>query len=857
MTQNTGGMQDETNTDNPLDLSDEKILVNETDKINLSFEDADLSINDETKKDYINDLNPDKDIHGRVVKPKKYFDMNEFSTKKAYTFVFILSFILAIGFFLPYIIQDKGYFFYLGDFNCQQIPFNMMANDAVKSGNIFWNWTTDLGANFIGSYAFYMIGSPFFWLMLALPSAVVPMAIPWVLCLKFAVSGLTAYGFLVRIAKNKNYALFGALMYAFSSFSMYNIFFNHFNDAIALFPLLLIGLEEYLENDKKGIFALTVFINALCNYYFFVAEVVFLIIYFYVRLYNGSWPKFNLKKLAGLAFESITGFAMAAFVVLPAVLTTIQLPRAGAKLSGWALITYYEIQRPFQILQAFFFPPDIPSQLTLFPDAGAKWSSVTAWLPLFGMIGVFALLKLPKKSWVGKMVITLSIMAFIPPLNAAFQLFSSSFYTRWFYMLVMMMSLATVIALEECTEIEFKSGILWTGIITSAMALPLNLIINPDTKKPLAAIPDRLWAYYGIAMLSLALVFYLIFILKRESKSFSLVTLILLCIVIVGYGNFNIILGRFSGIGDATKYAERNIKGREKFTLPNLDNVRIDVLEGEENSGIFWQIPTIQAFHSVVPGSIMEFYPLIGVERNVASRPKLEHIALRSFASVKYLFDGKNGDSVDAVGFKKIGTQNGFGIWENTNYLPFGFTYDKYIPRKEWEELSTDTRERTLLKAIVLDKDQEKKYAKLFEKYDSSIYVDASEEGLASDCNERRLISINSFKRDNLGFDSKITTEKETLVFYSVPNEPGWTATVNGKKAEIIKANVGFMAVAVKPGDSVIRFNYMTPGLIPGIFVFIIALILLIIYVYFLPKLFLRKEFIEYKNRIRRPKIPK
>ena len=28
---------------------------------------------------------------------------------------------------------------------------------------------------------------------------------------------------------------------------------------------------------------------------------------------------------------------------------------------------------------------------------------------------------------------------------------------------------------------------------------------------------------------------------------------------------------------------------------------------------MYWQIPTIQAFHSIVPGSIMEFYPSIGV----------------------------------------------------------------------------------------------------------------------------------------------------------------------------------------------------------------------------------------------------
>ena len=78
----------------------------------------------------------------------------------------LLSFLLPLAaaalLFLPFLIYDKGYFIYYGDFNVQQIPFYQMAHDSVRSGNIFWSWTTDLGANFVGSYSFYLLGSPFF-----------------------------------------------------------------------------------------------------------------------------------------------------------------------------------------------------------------------------------------------------------------------------------------------------------------------------------------------------------------------------------------------------------------------------------------------------------------------------------------------------------------------------------------------------------------------------------------------------------------------------------------------------------------------------------------------------------------------
>ena len=61
-------------------------------------------------------------------------------------------------------IWDRGYLIFLGDFNSQQIPFYHVAHRAIRSGQWGWNWQTDLGVSFIGSYSFYLLGSPFFWL---------------------------------------------------------------------------------------------------------------------------------------------------------------------------------------------------------------------------------------------------------------------------------------------------------------------------------------------------------------------------------------------------------------------------------------------------------------------------------------------------------------------------------------------------------------------------------------------------------------------------------------------------------------------------------------------------------------------
>ena len=143
-------------------------------------------------------------------------DENQKSALRQYGTVFGLGLLTSFLFFLPFLIWDKGLFIYYGDFNVQQIPFYQMAHDSILTGNIRWNWYTDLGANFIGSYAFYLLGSPWFWLTLLFPSKAVPYLMAPLLMLKIATAAVTGCAYIKRFVANSNYAVIGGLLYAFS-----------------------------------------------------------------------------------------------------------------------------------------------------------------------------------------------------------------------------------------------------------------------------------------------------------------------------------------------------------------------------------------------------------------------------------------------------------------------------------------------------------------------------------------------------------------------------------------------------------------------------------------------------------------
>ena len=771
---------------------------------------------------------------------------------------FLISLFVAAAFFVPYIIMGEGYFIFYGDFNVQQIPFYQQCHEAVKSGNIFWSWTTDLGANFIGSYSFYLLASPFFWITLLFPNSVVPYLMGPLLILKFACAAATAYLYIRRFTRTADAARLGGILYAFSGFSVYNIFFNHFHEAIIVFPLLLLALELLITENRRFAFALTVCLCCVTNYFFFFGMVIFTVIYYTVRVCSKS-VSFSISRFLVLAFEAILGLALSAFLLLPSYLAIADNYRLDSLLLGWNAIMYGKEQIYGNILECFFFPPDIPARPVFFPGAEVKWSSLGGWLPLFSMVGVFTFFSQRKNHWLKRVIGICIFMALVPFLNSSFYAFNTSYYARWFYMPILMMSLATVMLTED-SRIDWSSSYKWVLGITIATSAVIGLFPQEgDDGKLIWGLytqgsdqQDKLmyfgryWGTCLIAIISLIILGFLIKLLKGDRKSFYKVALPIVCIISIVYANVFVASGRSHSYEPKTVMIDQLIEGT--LSLGDEDNFRIDVYDGVDNTSMYLGYPGINAFHSVVPASIFEFYDYVGVERSVGSRPDTEVYAIRPLLSVKYLINRTNGDSFieDASnetkmpGYTYLKTEGGYYVYENDNYIPYGFSYDYYMSYDYCDDYDENTRSNVMLKAMLLTDKQIEKYGHLMENIETTpLYLidgetnttqSISDEAMAVDSANLAKTSAYYFKKDNRGFTAKVERDKTSLVFFSVPFDKGWSATVNGEKVEIEKVNAGFMAVKVDAGDSEIRFDYMTPGLTIGIKITTLSAALLLIY---------------------------
>ena len=750
-------------------------------------------------------------------------------------------------FFLPFYILDGGFFHYAGDFNSQQISFYRYMNGFVKGAgypdsafagaphNTF-SWATDLGSGVMNAYSFYLYGSPFFWLSVLLPQSWLPYMMVPLLVLKFGVAGGGAYLYLRRYVKNANYAVLGACLYALSGFAVYNVFFNHFVDVVALFPYLLWALDEAIYENRHGLFAFWVAVNLLNNYFFFVGQVIFLCIYFVCKLTAKDF-RLTGRKFGHLLWESVLGVAMGCLLLFPAVLSLLQNPRTIDLSSGWGFLTYAKVQQYLAILLSWILPPDSPYLTSVWSEGVIKWTSMTAYLPLCSLAGAMAYWRSRKSDSKKRIVAVCAVCALVPVLNSAFYALNSSYYARWYYMPTLILAAMTVNALED-PDIDLDAparGIGWIMLATLVFAVvPVRDDTTGTWSFGVLKNPGQFFAVLGFGLLGLALYRYLCGIWRQDSRFAQRMTaavLVFACVftmVHIGIGKF----GQWHTDSDLVE--QDNNALLLKNDLPEGD-YRIDTYKIHDNIGMWLDKSCLQYFGSTAAPSILSFYPGLGVKRDVRSEPEITNYALRGLLSVEYLITTPEKresfeDEADE-GWTYLADVDGYALYHNDNYVPMGFTYDYYVTEATYQTSIKTLRSNLLLRALVLTDEDVAQYGKYLTELSEVMLNDLHYDSYTQDCADRRANSCSVFQMNNAGFHAEITLDKTNLVFFSVPYDDGFTAYVNGEKTDILRVDEGLMAVLCPAGASSIDFVYQAAGLSASRVVTAVAIPVWVVYV--------------------------
>lgn len=778
--------------------------------------------------------------------------------------VFWIIFICMMIVMLPSMVSSHGLFLYPSDYTFQQIPFYKHGADTVRNTGIGWDWYTDLGTDFLASYSYYLSGSVFFWMLSVLGSHLIIYFMPVMIAVKVALGAVGAFIFIRRYVIRSEAVFLGAFMYAFSGFQISCIVYNSFYDVTAIFPFVLLSFELLVTENRKGIFAVCTGIAAVTNYFFFVGTAVFVTIYYTVKCICGDF-KFTVRSFVTIVAEAIIGTGLAAIILIPTYVLVSSADRLGDMLYGVNLLSYDDNTIIPRILQGIFIMPDPNPGAMLFKsvDNTHNWASNSLYLPVFTIVGVSVFIKQNSRNWISQMLKISLVMALIPVLNSVFSLFNSSYYARWFYMPVLLMSLATSKAIDE--DYNLISGI---KIQSAALGIIVLISCLPDEKpvdyrkiayfpadKNIAETAVQIFGMNKIPMvfwqtIAFSVIFLLVVyvynseknkngVLKKTIAAVMLLTVITSAVYIKN-GTEQNGYDKEKCLYSLTEYCPE-LDSDDVYRISHTNNYSSD------NFSMVWRYMNAGCYHSVESNESDDFYQAVqGKKRLMKSEYREEDYPVYGLLSVKYLFNISTNDDLNVEivrnntpGFSLYDKQGCYYIYKNDYFVPFGFMYDYCIDDETLEEyLEENTAENryqykklVMMRALVLSEDDIQKYSGYITKLPEDMLENLNENSYFSDCNDRNTETCSSFEYDSKGFIAEITTDRPGLVYFSVPCSAGWSANVNGRNTEIIKAHYGLTAVPVESGENSIEFKYETPGLKTGIIISAMSLAILIVYI--------------------------
>lgn len=157
--------------------------------------------------------------------------------------------------------------------------------------SFIYSWTSGGGSSFLGNY-FNYLSSPVAIIILAFGHENIPDAIGAMVLIKNALAAATMAYYLKKSFKKNDFTVtaFG-LMYAFCGFFIAYYWNIMWIDAMYLLPLVVLGIEKLINENKAKLYVASLAVTFFANYYMAFMVCVFSLIYFFAYFFSNHSAK--------------------------------------------------------------------------------------------------------------------------------------------------------------------------------------------------------------------------------------------------------------------------------------------------------------------------------------------------------------------------------------------------------------------------------------------------------------------------------------------------------------------------------------------------------------------------------------
>ena len=789
-----------------------------------------------------------------------------------------------------------------------------------------WDFSIGEGADIIQTFHTHVIGDPFVLIALFFPERYMYVAYSFIMLVKMYLSGIFFSELCFYLNKGSFCGtLAGSLVYVFCFWAIKNFTLHFFFFVPYLYlPLLILGLEKVIKENKCVLFTVAVFLSAVSNLYFFYMEALATALYGMLRtvaVYKADLKRI-FTKLLQLLGCAVIGVLMAAVILSPMIPAYMSDSRMSVGNETDLLYTPFFYERLFTI----FVSNDSPYDICL------GYASPV-------LLSLFILLRNHKKHPFLLLVNVLCAIFVLFPIFGKIWNGFSYVSQRWSFVIALPIAYDLVVAWDEFKENK-KYLLCCLPLIFCAA------FFTPWGRNERVIIPFLL-----------CVIFCLIAVLDSEER---IIKPNLRQALLIGIIVFNILyiydfhlsprggdlISDMLSIEEAKIFTETSeAYAMKKYTEKEDGFFRYSMNYPTNNASILYDVHSTNFYWSITNPYDQRFRNDIGLRDRLSWQliGYDDRAELETLANVRYYIVKPGYPGTVPYGFELADTVDGYPIYENRYALPFGYTYSKTVSVDDYEKLNMLEKQEMMMQAIVLDdsaasasllsddryisysvecgegvtavekgfhvdREDGEVHLKLNSPVDRELYVlikglrFIDSEGIVEDDNiistvrieandvrsyiyhmtdknryyygksdyvcyfgsnaegidditmtlylegtyvyddiqvvSKSMEGYETYVRDlsdehlnNVVFEANrisgdIDVSEEKYLLLSVPYSKGWKATVDGEKAELLPANVHYMALYLKPGHHTIELNYRTPGLTPGIFLSVLGFVL-------------------------------
>ena len=574
----------------------------------------------------------------------------------------------------------------------------------IKTGEFStFTWNIGFGLNMFGNFAYYIFGDIFSYISIFVSETSVETLYSILIFVRVYFVGISFLYFCKYKNMNTLSSIIGTLMYTFCSFSLYTLVRHpFFMNAMILFPLIMVGIEKIILEDKKIFYTIMIALLFIMNFYFAYMIAVIIAIYgiiLTIYTYKKDGAKKIITKLAQVLAYSLIGIMISAITLIPTIAEFLNSGRSETSEMFQYTIGYYG---------------NLIGNL-LDVDQGGNWtiwgvqSIILISLPVF-------VIKRKQNYPLFLLMVILFIPLLIAPIGSILCGFSYPNH-RWIFVMSFIFSFITAMFINNGTKLEKKE------LIAIALFTLFYMLINYIAG---IEINSRIEIQVIIAIVLLLLITNKDKLEKIFKKinlyNISLVSMI--CIGILFSAHY------LYDTGDDTKeYVDAFIDNDNLEELVNTSNNTIsdfsDAIEyiqeidegfyaiskypyNYENVSLLLDYRAIGYYYSILPNYYTDMsldLQNLQYEINHGLREFNYRTKITTLLGVKYYVTNNKG--ITPYGYTELEDYEGISsIYVNQYSVPFATLYTDYITEEDYEEMTPLEKESSLLKTVVLEDEE-------------------------------------------------------------------------------------------------------------------------------------------------------